>query len=299
MIHQHAGAGALRLVRGGVFGLWAVVVADTRLGTWAHLPRWMFEPPGVLALLPPAGWDALLSPGLLEAFRWTLLGLLLLSAGLRAPSRWLLVPAALGVLVFHGFILGWGGFLNHARMAPLYVTLFLALVDHRGAPSAPGRAQAALLLSALLVSVTYLLIGVHRVLVGGVAVFTGDALPLYLVHRTLEPGSSTFQLTWELLRHEGALTLFKVGFLVTTVAEILSPVALFHRGFRLAWLWVIVPFHLATLVTMNIFFWENLVLIALLFTELPTHVAARAETWRAARGARTFPPSGPSHAAAG
>jgi hypothetical protein len=41
------------------------------------------------------------------------------------------------------------------------------------------------------------------------------------------------------------------------------------------WLAVIVPFHFMTLLAMNIFFWENLVLIMLVFTSLTAWIAAR------------------------
>jgi len=44
---------------------------------------------------------------------------------------------------------------------------------------------------------------------------------------------------------------------------------LFSRRFRFFWLLVMIPFHFLTLFTMNIFFLENLLLIALLLTGLP------------------------------
>jgi hypothetical protein len=65
---------------------------------------------------------------------------------------------------------------------------------------------------------------------------------------------------------------------VVTLFEILSPLALVWRRFRWVWLAVIAPFHLTTLFTMNIFFWENLILLAVVFTGLPTWVQERRRT---------------------
>jgi hypothetical protein len=56
--------------------------------------------------------------------------------------------------------------------------------------------------------------------------------------------------------------------------EIASPLILTSRRIRMVWLALIVPFHFMTLFAMNIFFWENLVLIMLVFTSM-TAMAAR------------------------
>jgi hypothetical protein len=52
---------------------------------------------------------------------------------------------------------------------------------------------------------------------------------------------------------------------VTTLFKLSSAGALFSRVFRLAWLVVIVSFHFVTLFAMNIFFWENLLLVLVIF----------------------------------
>lgn len=280
MVHERAGAGALRIVRAVVFALWAGIVADTQLGLWASLPRWMFDPPGILRLIPEALWTAWLDPVILEVFRWILVVLLVWAAAAPRPSRAGLIPVALALVLFHGFVLGWGGYLNHSRIGPMYVAVFLAFVPHQAAADEPRVAGASLFLAALLISVAYLLIGVHRFLVGGIQIFLNDALPAYMLLRTFEPGSYSFEVSYWLLQHGWVIPILKLGFFVTTVAEVLSPLVLFHRRLRLAWLAVIVPFHVVTLFTMNIFFWENLVLIALLFSELPS----RLERWWNVRG---------------
>jgi hypothetical protein len=274
-LHEGAGPGVLRVVRGTVFGLWAAFVAVTPLHLWAELPTWAFSPSGVLRVVPEELWPPLLEPTVLHGFRFFLGALLAWCAVARAPSRALLLPAALGVVAFHGLLVSWSGYIYHTQINLMTVAMFLAVIDHRGAIERSERAGSSLFLAAILVSLTYFLIGVNRFLVGGLEVFTGDALPLYMIVRTVEPGTHSFQISYWLLQYTWILPFLKIGFFLTTVAEVLSPVALFHRRLRLAWLAVIVPFHVVTLFTMNIFFWENLILIALLFTNLPT----RAEAW--------------------
>jgi len=59
--------------------------------------------------------------------------------------------------------------------------------------------------------------------------------------------------------------MLKGGYFVTTLFELTSVGVLFSQRFRLLWLVVIASFHVITLVSMNIFFWENLVLMAVIF----------------------------------
>src|SRR4029453_979242 len=68
----------------------------------------------------------------------------------------------------------------------------------------------------------------------------------------------------------------KAGFIVTTAFEILTPAILLGNTFRRLWIAIMIPFHISTLLTMNIFFWQNTVLILLLFTGLAYRVGARA-----------------------
>src|SRR5690606_27023043 len=59
-----------------------------------------------------------------------------------------------------------------------------------------------------------------------------------------------------------ALTL---GFVVTTLFEASAPLLLVSRVFRMVWLPCMAVFHVMTLFLMNILFWENLVLLGVVF----------------------------------
>jgi hypothetical protein len=70
-----------------------------------------------------------------------------------------------------------------------------------------------------------------------------------------------------------AAGLLVLGFPLVTVLEVLSPLCLFHRAFRRAWVAGIALFHLFTLIFMGIFFVHNLLLIAFFLTPAPRHLA--------------------------
>lgn len=297
MLHSEAGAGALGAVRVVVFALWfLVVLGSLPLTLAAGLPRELFDAPGVLALLPESFWEVFLREEMLAAFTVLLLAALLAAALGAGPFAIVGPLAFVGVLLFDGMQKGFSGYFNHAQFGLLYATFFVAIspaadalrVGRSGAAEAsrpvrpPGMYRFPLVASALALSLTYFLVGSFRVAIGGWDIFTGDALPGQMLLRTMEHTGTDFRLSFFLLAHPPLVFALKAGFLVTTVFEVLSPVALLRRGFRWAWIAVIVPFHVMTLFTMNILFWENLVLIAVLFTDLPSRV----EGWVGERGMR-------------
>lgn len=311
MVHEKAGPEALGVLRIAVFGIWVFQVVRTPLGRAANLPVELFDAPGLLSLLPQGFWDRLFQPTPLLALEVGLTLIFLLAALGARPFPLIGVASIAGMLLFDGIAKGWGAYVNHAQMGVLYAGILIAVSpaadaltpfrrkerdspEESGSRQKPGsreepdsrgpeerKAQGAyrfpLVATAVVLAVTYALIGGHRLAVGGMEIFTGDAFPTYLAIRTFEYSSYQFQLSTLLLGSGGAMLALRAAFAVTTVFEILSPLALVSRRFRTLWLIIIVPFHLATLVTMNIFFWENLILLLLVFTDLPTRLG---EAWR-------------------
>jgi hypothetical protein len=64
------------------------------------------------------------------------------------------------------------------------------------------------------------------------------------------------------------LTTVQLGFGVVTFFELLSPVCLLPRTFRWAWMGVMLPFHFLSLLLLNIFFWQNILLILFFMTDI-------------------------------
>src|ERR1700734_2984579 len=67
LIHEQAGPRLLRLTRLGIFLLWIVKLSLDPLWRLAEMPREMFQPVGILGLLPASAVDDLLTPSGLTA----------------------------------------------------------------------------------------------------------------------------------------------------------------------------------------------------------------------------------------
>ena len=83
--------------------------------------------------------------------------------------------------------------------------------------------------------------------------------PLYLLS-----GSPTWGLGGWLSTYPALGSLFALGLPVVTAVEVCAPACLFSRRFRQAFLAVMVPFHVLSWVFLDVWFWENLLLYALL-----------------------------------
>jgi hypothetical protein len=302
MVHEHAGFGALRVARVAVFGLWLLLVGLTPVHTLPYLANALFAPPGILGLLPRGLWDRLLTVPGLTLLKGALILALLAVVTRRRPSRPLMLLTTCGLLLFDGTLKGFGGYVNHSEMGLLYSAMLLALAPtaaergpvHRWGDQREGRAidpGSVLRCGALLLATVYMFVGLERLVVGGADVFLGDALPTYMAIRSLEQVQYHGSLASTVVANAHLILLAKVGFFVATLAEVASPFAVFHRKVRAAWLAVILPFHVATLLTMNIFFWENMVLIVVFFTDLPTRIDGLVASRRGPR-----PPDDPGRA---
>lgn len=96
--------------------------------------------------------------------------------------------------------------------------------------------------------------------------FTDGSIERWLAGRSQQYGPYDVDLGLAVMDSPTAGVLLVAGMLVVTVFEVLSLLTLRSARFRTMWLVVLVSFHVSTLLLMNIFFWENLVLLAVLFT---------------------------------
>jgi hypothetical protein len=259
--------GAGRII---VFGVWFAYLLPLDLALVSELPRTLFTPRGVLLLLPDTVIEWLLAPGVAGAVKlFALAGCAAVVIGLR-PHRTIAVPVTIVVLVIDALLKGFNELIGHAQIGMSVAAVILCLFPAadrlsllRSKASAVPQLYAAGVLSVgLFLASTYSFIGVHRVMSGGLQIFTGDALLTYLANRSLHYATFRFEAGLLPLFHPLLAVLMKLGYAVTTLFEILAPLIVVNSWFRRVWIAVIVPFHVMTLVTMNIFFWENLLLIA-------------------------------------
>lgn len=141
--------------------------------------------------------------------------------------------------------------------------------------AAPELYAAPLLCASFILCLAYAMIGIHRFFVGGLAVFTDDTILAYMMTNTFRRGDS-YQFNYGLwfVTSPTLAILAKAGYFITTVFEALSPLCLLSHRFRRIWLLIMLPFHIATVLTMKILFFNNIVLILLLLTQWPYRIAA-------------------------
>jgi hypothetical protein len=260
LLHENVNAKALLAFRLYVFGLWFVMVARDPLARLAALPESYYVPVGPLRLLPDALEAGLLSVTGLTALKIALLVLIGLSL-LPRLFRYAALPAALLLIVYQALIRGFGH-VNHAEIIPLLAALTLAvfavLPERRGGAGYNPHAVP-LIAVALVAAICYGMVGFFR-LFQGVDIFTGDTILNFLVSRSLRTSYHDFNLgglvaTWPL-----AALVLKAGFPVVTLVEALAPLVLVSRLFRWVFFAVMVPFHLLTILLMEVSFVENLLL---------------------------------------
>jgi hypothetical protein len=283
---QHATA-----VRMVVLAIWLAILAVTPYGDYARLPDGMIEGYGLGRLLlgAHAVRAFLFSYPVLVGLKWGAMAGCVGAILFPNRARWLTPVVLVLVLILDQLTKSLNGFINHGQLAPLFVLLVFGVFGGRrylptlgfspegDAPRDPPPTTTAggsmalapyvpvVWLAALMIIIPYTFIAINRVLQGGVELFQGDALLDYInltSRRYSVYGSSVFlqliQLPWLAAGLKG-------GYLVTTLFEMASAGVLFSRMFRRIWLLVILPFHFITLFAMNIFFWENMVLILVLF----------------------------------
>lgn len=283
MLHASVSPYTLGFVRLCVFGLWLAVVAPYPLHPIEELPSGLLSPYGALRLLPASVLEALLDARVLALLHAVLVTLLALCAlGARPWRPIALVTVAL--LTYEQTLVRAFGFLNHKELALLYAAYVLALFPaadacvpwRRTAPDRPTPScRAALRLITALPLLAYAGVGSVRLAHGTPDVFTGDTLPYYFAFTSLQPSYHGFELGTWMLREPLLALAAKLAFPVISVFELLAPLCLIVPRFRWLWLAVVVPFQLSTWLLMNIFFWENLALFALVLVADTERLAQR------------------------
>lgn len=270
MIYAAADARRLALVRIWVFSAWIVERLVEPLAPLAQLPVRYFQAQGPW-LLAPAGFSRwLLSAPVLHSVDVVSLGLCVASlAGAPRPRLWATLSAVM-LTAQEGFVRGFGH-ANHAQMSLLYVTYALcfapawdALSLSRGSPAKPARYVASFGELSLALTLPYFLVGATRLFDAERTLFAGDNMLGYVAQHAFTPGHSTFTLGRTLLAHPDLNPWLNVGLVAVTLAELCAPWISAKRRFALPWLMVMLGFHCATPLLMNIWFPQNMLLMVLL-----------------------------------
>lgn len=235
---------------------------DTKLIMW-----W-----GALNWLPEAFKHAALEPATLW-LSW-ILHCLLYALALLCVRAWPVLWGAVAVsaLVQGVYVRGFGGHVNHQELTLLYATTILALTD---ALLFRADEKAVNLLHrigsfAIRLTVTwqYFLIGVARLAGAPSALLpNNNTMDNWLIVHGVKWNWWTFDFS-ELVADNMAVRLFfRAGLVISTIFEIASPFVLFSKRLRAIWLPLMLIFHVGIWLTMNILFWQNIVLLLLFFDQ--------------------------------
>ncbi|WP_395738630.1 DCC1-like thiol-disulfide oxidoreductase family protein [Prosthecobacter sp.] len=259
--------------------VYTILLADLLLDNvpaLAAMPAAAFLPRGVLAWLPASWLHSMLQGSFLHGFSLAY-GVVLLLGLLGLGRAWLVTGLALlGTTFFHGIARGFGGHVNHQELLGLHV-LFFFLTSHsfaafslnsllwKNTPQEDAGTVSRVLLRSLcfMILLTYFFIGVARLQTSDWRVYGTNAMTFYALQHSTKWNYWDFSLARGLL-HQPLFALFlKVAFPMATILELAAPLAVLVR--RLVWPIIIslFLFHVSILLTMNIFFWQNMVLLLL------------------------------------
>jgi hypothetical protein len=269
LIHAQAGPRLLRLARLGIIALWIVKLLLDPLWRLAALPPALIRPVGVLAWLSPERVPFLWSASGLTAL-W-IATLIALAAALTvrafAPAA---TVAALLLTIYSSLIRSFGDSV-HTDIVLLLAVYALALfawadaVQRRLDPESDDASWSSLPLVTVvaLLCLTYCLVGLNRTIVSSQA-FTGNSMEIWTIDASLRAYYFNTGIGWHLPDWPAVVFFLRLGLPVITFFEITAPLCLIWPRYRWIFIPVMLSFHLLSLVLMNIFFFDDMLLYLLL-----------------------------------
>jgi hypothetical protein len=212
-------------------------------------------------------------PGGAKADHAVCLALVVLGVG---PFRCIAIATCILLTFYQGLIRGFG-YINHGELPMLYAAYILAAFPSAHALSLrQGKVdyvqsamyKAPMIAIAFLLSLTYMFIGARRLSEGGLEIFVNGTIVHMVALRSFEPGPSGSGYGYLVLEYPWLALMLQVGFPIVTIFELLSPLCLFYRSFRLVWMPVIISFHLVTGLLMQIWFTANFLLVLVFLTDI-------------------------------
>jgi hypothetical protein len=114
-----------------------------------------------------------------------------------------------------------------------------------------------------LLCLTYCLVGLNRTIVSSQA-FTGNSMEIWTIDASLRAYYFNTGIGWHLPDWPAVVFFLRLGLPVITFFEITAPLCLIWPRYRWIFIPVMLSFHLLSLVLMNIFFFDDMLLYLLL-----------------------------------
>jgi hypothetical protein len=288
LLHAQAGPGLLRLARIGIFALWIVKLLLDPLWRLAELPRELFQPVGILALLPAPVIDALLTWNGLAALLVFTLGVLVLCMTDKVFAFTASVAAVL-LTAYSSLIRGFGPAVHTdiVLLLAVYALAAFAWADWfalkwGGEKSLPAASSSYPLVTIVaMLCLSYCLVGLNRTVAGGISVFTGDTMEVWAIDASLRGYYFDTNIGWHVPEWPFVVFMLRSGLPFITLFEITAPLCLALPHYRWVFIPVMLSFHLLSLVFMNIFFFDDMFLYLLLVDWSRRFPALRAKVGQA------------------
>jgi hypothetical protein len=271
LIHAQAGPRLLRLARLVIVALWIVKLLLDPVWRLAELPPELIKPVGVLAWLSPERIPFLWSAHGLTAL-W-IVTLAVLAAALTGRAFAPVATVAAVLLTIYSSIIRSFGPAVHTDIILLLAVYALALFAWADAAQRrfePKRTDASwsslpLVTIVTLLCLTYCLVALNRIIVSP-QTFTGNSMEVWTIDASLRGSYFNTGIGWHLPDWPLLALFLKLGLPAVTFFELTAPLCLISRHYRWIFLPFMISFHLLSLVVMNIFFFDD-VLLYLLFVD--------------------------------
>lgn len=271
------------VIRLSVLLIWIIILSLTPYHLFSRLPETVVQPWGLghLILGVPQIAAFLTKSLTLSAFKLLGIVLCVICAFQNQNRGWAGYSLVIIVLILDAVQRAYSGYINHAQIVVLLFLIFVVCVrdvkfyslarifgrnsvDEKPPELYPLYGGLIWMMKVVML-LPYTFIGLNRLLNGGTGIFTGDSILTYITFNSLYYSSYGFDFFVELLGITFISTVFKAGFFIVTLLEVFSAGVLFSRRYLIIWMLLMTFFHISTLFTMNILFWENIILLIALF----------------------------------
>ena len=270
LIHDQAGPRLLRLTRMGVCGLWLIKLLLDPLWRLAQLPPELIQTTGILGAFPEglSRW-IFTEEGLLSLW---IAAVLMLLVCLTNRFFWLAATLTAILLTIYSAVIRSFGPAVHTDIVLLLAVYVLALfswADLSAGRSTNQRAKQSwssfpVVTIVMILCLSYSLVGMNRVMLGGWRVFTGDSMEVWTIDASLRGYYFNTNVGWHVPHWPLVLMMLRSGLPVITLFELTAPLCLIFAHYRWVFIPVMLSFHLLSLVFMNIFFFDDMLLYLLL-----------------------------------
>jgi hypothetical protein len=272
LIHEQAGPRLVRLARLGIFALWIVKLLLDPLWRLAAMPREMFHPVGILNLFSQRAQYGMLHEPTLVTLWITSLAVLVGCLFSTRPRgfAFLCTVAAFFLTLYSSLIRSFGPAV-HTDITLLLAVYALAgfawadwIASKFGGKKSESSSTYPLVTIVAMLCLSYCLVGLNRTIAGGINVFTGDTMEAWAVDASLRGYYFNTNIGWHIPEWPWVVFMLRSGLPVITFFEITAPLCLALPHYRWVFIPVMLSFHLLSLVFMNIFFFDDMLLYLLL-----------------------------------